>query len=69
MNTRRFKLNTLKNSLLWNEKDVWFVKGTESGKIHAGFRIKITAINTKAKLEKQYLEKCEIIFIEKEVKK
>lgn len=67
----KLKTNTSNKTRLWYETDVWCIKGEESGKIHARFRIKASATYYKPKMEKQHLEGCEIVFIEKgkEVKK
>jgi len=60
--SQRIKITKSSKSLLWQEKEVWLIKGIESGEIYEKFRLKSTALKFKPKIENIYLEKCEIVF-------
>ena len=66
-NSPRRKLNKSSKSLLWQEEDRWLVRGLETKEIHGRFRVKHSALEAKSRIEKVYLEQCEIVFEEKEV--
>ena len=62
MTTQRIRLTKSSKSLLWQEKDRWLIRGLETKKVHAKFRLKSSALADKSHIENIHLEKCEIVF-------